>query len=949
MRLTQRINAALLIIGIIPLALLTIYALGWFQDSVRQHSRQALSSLAMQVGREVSRSLRDGSGALDFLGRHPALLDPDTPEYVLKSALSDLLSFHPILKDISVLDPSSRVRASAKYSFRGEWTRNPWFRKALNGERVISDAHAMLYPLDVVMTMAQPLRAKDTSISGVLVGQFDLGGFSQIVGSVFDRDGQAMIIDQRGYIVATSGTEPLLSDCPVKEVTSLARHEQAGVVEFTTNEIAHVAAVHPVPGHPWSVVLIRPQTALYAAAYEMQQGLYLALLLTFSTLLLLGALFSRYMGKRLRIVVDAARSLRSGGTVAPDKLGQDEFGDMARLLTQITMELRQSRLELLEHQHNLENEVQKRSLDLRKANSDLEREVHERAHAERALAEKQRELEQILATAPVGIALCLGYCLHDANVHLCAITGYTPEELENIPIARLMPQFQDFLQFKAALEHTDLSPGHVEQFVQPRSMESVWRRKDGTQIHVLLCFSRFGRRWILSVMDISSRKAMEEQLRHMALHDALTGLGNRTLCLDRLDQTLARARRDETHRYALVFIDLDRFKIVNDSLGHSAGDMLLCEVAARLNREVREADTVCRFGGDEFLVILDGLEAPGNAIAIARRLQDALREPYLLEDRECQLSASLGLFIAEGVTDASAEQVIQRGNIAMHRAKESGRDCFKVFTKRLMGRALELMNMENDMRQAITCDEFFLEYQPIVRADGSLFGFEALVRWRHPIQGRIPPSRFIPVAEETGVIHALGEWVMAQACRTIATWNRELDLDLTISVNMSGRQFGQANATSRIQTCLDQIPMPPRWLKIEITESSLMKHLSRPQETLGRLREMGVSLSVDDFGTGYSSLAYLQCLPLDYLKIDRSFVRDLSTNPESEAIVQAIVQLGHTLGMRIIAEGVETREHLCRLQEMGCDLYQGYHFATPLSADTALEFIREHAHPGWQP
>jgi EAL domain-containing protein (putative c-di-GMP-specific phosphodiesterase class I) len=189
---------------------------------------------------------------------------------------------------------------------------------------------------------------------------------------------------------------------------------------------------------------------------------------------------------------------------------------------------------------------------------------------------------------------------------------------------------------------------------------------------------------------------------------------------------------------------------------------------------------------------------------------------------------------------------------------------------------------------------------------------------------------------------------MAEACRTIAAWNRELGLDLTVSVNMSGLQFGQANATSRIQACLDQIPMPPRWLKVEITESSLMKHLSRPQEILGRLREMGVSLSVDDFGTGYSSLAYLQRLPLDYLKIDRSFVRDLSTNSESEAIVQAIVQLGHTLGMRIIAEGVETQEHLYRLQELGCDLYQGYHFARPLPVDTALEFIREHAHPGWQ-
>jgi diguanylate cyclase (GGDEF)-like protein len=415
-----------------------------------------------------------------------------------------------------------------------------------------------------------------------------------------------------------------------------------------------------------------------------------------------------------------------------------------------------------------------------------------------------------------------------------------------------------------------------------------------------------------------------------------------------LDQALARARRDETHKYALIFIDLDRFKIVNDSLGHAAGDMLLCEVAVRLNREVREADTVCRFGGDEFLILLDGLEAPGNAIAIARRLQEALREPYLLEDRECQLSASLGLFIADGVTESNAEQIIQRGNIAMHWAKESGRDCFKVFTKRLMSRALELMNMENDLRHAIMRDEFFLEYQPIVRTDGSLFGFEALIRWQHPMQGRIAPSRFIPVAEETGVIHALGEWVMAEACRTIAAWNRELGLDLTVSVNMSGRQFGQANATSRIQACLDQIPMPPSWLKVEITESSLMKHLSRPQEILGRLREMGVSLSVDDFGTGYSSLAYLQRLPLDYLKIDRSFVRDLSTNSESEAIVQAIVQLGHTLGMRIIAEGVETQEHLHRLQELGCDLYQGYYFARPLPVDAALEFIHEHARPGWQ-
>lgn len=936
MRLTQRINAALLVIGIIPLVLLTTYALSWFHDSVREHSRQAFESLATQVTKEVSRSLQDGSNALDFLGKNGALLNPETPEETLKAVLLDTVNFHPILNDIYVLDPSSRVRASARYSFRGEWTQNIWFRKALDGERVISDAHAVLYPFGVVMTMAQPLRMEGKPLSGVLIGQFDLYGFNQIVDSIFDKDGQALIIDHRGYVVATSGSEEILGDYPVPEVVRLARAGKAGVVDFQNRGGSLVAAVQPVPNHPWSVVLVRSQRSLYAAAFEMQHGLYLTLGLTLLSLVILSTLFSRHVGNRLRLVFDTALTLRSGGTVSLDTLGQDEIGEMARILSQISMELHQSRQELLEHQHNLEDLVQKRSLDLRLANKELQQEVAERAQAQKNLAEKQREIEHILRTAPVGIAVCQNFLLHAPNTHLQMITGFSQEELENMPIAKLMPNFDDFLELEKAMERII---SDLDQPAPPGSMESVWRKKDGSSAHVLLCFSPAGTEWVLSVMDISTRKAMEEQLRHMALHDALTGLGNRTLGQDRLARALKHAHRVENYKYALAFIDLDRFKVVNDSQGHAVGDLLLMEVGKRLCREVREVDTVCRFGGDEFLIILDGLDAAGNAIAIARRLQEAVREPFFLEEREYQLTASLGLFIGQGPADVSAEQIIQRGNIAMHWAKESGRNCFKVFTKRLMNRAVELMVMENDLRQAVVREELFLEYQPIVHADGRLFGFEALVRWQHPTQGRIPPDRFISVAEDTGTIHALGEWVMLNACRTMAAWNRELGLDLTISVNMSGRQFGQANVTSRIQACLDQCDMPPAWLKLEITESSLMKHLARPQETLGRLRQMDIALSVDDFGTGYSSLSYLQRLPLDYLKIDRSFVRFLTTNPESQAIVQAIVQLGHTLGMRIIAEGVETWEHLEQLRELGCDLYQGYYFARPLPEAAAREFI----------
>ena len=943
MRLAQKINAALLLVGIIPLALLTVYALGWFHDSVRQNSRQSLQSLAVQVGKEVARSLEDGSGALDFLANHPALLDPATPEALLKKILVETVSFHPILQDISVIEPSARVRASAHYRFRGEWKENVWFRSALGGEKVMSDVHPMLQPpFEVVMTMARPLRAEGRAITGVLVGQFDLNGLGQIVSSIFDRDGQALIIDHRGYVVATSGRERPMDDFTVPVVVGQTCSSQAAVVEFEGDEDM-VAAVQPVPGHPWSVVLIRPSRVLYAAAFEMQHGLYWTLGLTALGLTILAVLFSRHLGGRLRLVFDVAETLRAGQEVSLESLGGDEIGKMARTLTQISMELHQSRQELLEHQQNLENLVEKRSLDLRLTNQTLQQEVADRTLAQKALAEKRRELEDILRTAPVGIALCQDFHLRSPNAHMSVMTGYPLDVLENMPIARIMPDFDDFLRLKAAMERM---AGAIEQPAPPETMESVWRRTDGSSVNVLICFGRAGRQWILSVMDISARKAMEEQLRHMALHDALTDLGNRTLGRERLERALARARRDESHKYALIFIDLDRFKVVNDSQGHAVGDQLLQEVAKRLTREVREMDTVCRFGGDEFLIILDGLDAPGNAIAIARRLQDAVRQPYFLDDREYQLTASLGLFVSKGVSDVSAEQIIQRGNIAMHWAKESGRNCFKIFTKKLMNRAVELMIMENDLRQAVTREEFFLEYQPLVRDDGSLFGFEALVRWEHPTRGRIPPDHFISVAEDTGIIHALGEWVLLTACRTVAAWNRELGQDLTVAVNMSGRQFGQANITNRIQACLEEVAMPPAWLKLEITESSLMKHLARPQETLERLRQMGVSLSVDDFGTGYSSLSYLQRLPLDYLKVDRSFVRHLATSAESQAIVQAIVQLGHTLGMRIIAEGVETEEHLARLRDLGCDLYQGYFFARPLPEPAAREFILAAPRPG---
>lgn len=937
MRLTQRFNLALIAVGIVPLALLTAYSLFWFHNSVRQSNRQALQTLAAQVGRETGRALRDGTNALDFLSKHPALLNPSTPEETLKRALQDSISFHPILRDIYVLEPSSRVRASARFSFRGEWSHNQWFNSAMAGNRIISDVHTMLYPLTTVMSVAQPLRGPNNALSGVLIGQFNMNVFTHILSKIFDADGQALIIDHRGYVVAPTSPEQTLTEFAIPAVKELVRSGQPGLVDFHDPDGMQVAAVQPVLDHSWSVVLIRPQKILYAASIEMQRGLYATLGVTFLALLGLGVFFSRHLRDRLRLVFTAARSLRKRENIPLDDIGHDELADLIRMMSEASTELQESERRLVQHQTNLEHLVQQRSQDLRQANSELKQEIAERAQTQKALAKKQDELELLLRTAPVGIALCQDFRLSAPNGHLCLITGYSLEELDNMAIARLMPHFKDFLQLKGLMDQATTA---VHQPAPPGTMECLWVTREGISIQVLLSFSRLNKQWILTVMDISKRKAIEEQLRHMALHDPLTGLGNRTLCMDRLQQALARSRREVAHFFALAFVDLDRFKVINDSQGHAVGDSLLQEVAVRLQNAAREVDTVCRFGGDEFLVLLSGLDAPANAVTFARRLQAGLREPYFLGSHEFKISASIGLFISRGSVDMSADQIIQRGNIAMHWAKESGRNRFKVFTKRLMNQVEGMMTMENDLRQAVPRGELFLEYQPILHGNGSLFGFEALVRWQHPLHGRIPPDSFIPAAEETGVIHQLGEWVLLNACRTIAAWNMELGADLTISVNMSGRQFGQANIPGKILACLEETSIAPERLKLEITETSLMKHLARPLETLGQLRQMGVLLSVDDFGTGYSSLSYLQQLPLDYLKIDRSFVRVLASGTESMAIVQAIIQLGHTLGMRIIAEGVETAEHLELLQNLGCDLYQGYYFARPLPEADALTYAR---------
>ncbi|MGE0877132.1 MAG: EAL domain-containing protein [Acidimicrobiia bacterium] len=440
--------------------------------------------------------------------------------------------------------------------------------------------------------------------------------------------------------------------------------------------------------------------------------------------------------------------------------------------------------------------------------------------------------------------------------------------------------------------------------------------------------------WVASVnRDITERKTFEQRLEHQATHDPLTGLPNRTLLLDRLGIALARSRRNG-NRVAVLFCDLDNFKVVNDSLGHDVGDRLLVTMAERLIALMRPSDTVARFGGDEFVVLCDDLGKDDDALAIAERLADAVTQPLDIGAHEVFVSTSIGIAYFRDVHERP-EDLIRDADAAMYRAKEKGRDRYEVFDDEMRARAIVRLDTERALRRALERRELRLHYQPkIDLRDGRLTSFEALLRWEHPERGLLSPNEFISLTEETGLIVPIGAWAMGQACRELRRWHAthpEL-AHLRVSINLSARQVAQPDLVSDVAEVIDETGVDPSKIEFEITESVLMADAAETVALLRKLKALGVNLAVDDFGTGYSSLAYLRRFPVDILKIDRAFVAGLGRDPDDAEIVRLVITLAHGLGLLAVAEGVETRLQLDELAAMGCDRGQGYFIAKPMSA-----------------
>lgn len=532
---------------------------------------------------------------------------------------------------------------------------------------------------------------------------------------------------------------------------------------------------------------------------------------------------------------------------------------------------------------------------------------------------------------------CEGVCSF-ASPSVKNIMGYEPEELLNNSIfdyfhpddAKSKRRLYNKLAEHASSETISFRIRHKnDHYIWLETENTSFTHPETGEITEIISVSR----------DITERKETEERLLYLANFDSLTGLPNRALFRDRLRRAVARAQRNST-KLALFFIDLDRFKTINDSLGHHAGDQLLRSVAKRLKQFARQQDTIARLGGDEFTVILEGIEDTDDVAMVAEKILELMAPPFRLDGHMLVVTPSIGITIFPDDSD-NMRALLKNADTAMYRSKENGGNCFEFYTSDMNDKAYQTLVLENSLRSALEKEQFRLFYQPQIDLHSqSIIGIEALLRWDHPEQGLLNPEEFIPFTEETGLIEPIGEWILREACKEAKRW-QELGLPhIRVAVNLSMRQFVARNFVDYVSHALQEANLSPQFLELEITESFLAQNVEQATEILHGLHDLGVQLSIDDFGTGYSSLAYLRQFPLNTLKIDRSFVQGITNNPESATIVEAIIALAQSLKLNVIAEGVENEEQVFFLRGHGCDWVQGYLIGEPVPSDKIVRWIK---------
>ncbi|TFW09292.1 EAL domain-containing protein [Oxalobacteraceae bacterium OM1] len=581
--------------------------------------------------------------------------------------------------------------------------------------------------------------------------------------------------------------------------------------------------------------------------------------------------------------------------------------------------------------------VDLRTAELRHANELLTSDIAARRRAEEDLRLRQRAIDASANAIVLTGAEAPRYPIEYVNPAFERITGYSAAEAIGRSCALLWGSDSDQVEIQDLLAFArEQREGNVTLRTYTKDGRLVW-----TEFYLAPVRDDAGavNHFVVALYDITAMRRYQAELEFQANRDTLTGLANRNLLRDRLGQAAAYAER-YGHPVWVLFLNLDRFKFVNDTLGHRAGDLLLQAAADRLQAAVRETDTVARLGADEFVLVLAERADEHLAPALVQRIMDSVARPIIIEGYEFVMSSSVGVAVcpADG---ADPETLIKHAGIAMYRAKETGRNNFQFYTSSMNERAMERLRIEGDLRNALERGEFVLHYQPQLELrTGRVVGMEALIRWQHPVLGLLAPGRFIELAEEMGLIVPIGAWVLRTACLQALAWQQVCDTPVRVAVNLSARQFYQQDLLASVRGVLDETGVDPALIELELTESMMMSDVEQAVRILGELKAMGLHLSIDDFGTGYSSLSYLKRFPIDLLKIDQSFVRDITVDPDDASIVTSVISLAHSLRLAVIAEGVETEAQLAYLRTHGCDLGQGYFFSRPIPADDCTHLLR---------
>jgi diguanylate cyclase (GGDEF)-like protein/PAS domain S-box-containing protein len=912
--LRVRLLASMVVAGLPVLGLVLYTGLEHRQQAMEQAQAHILR-VASVISRDQQQAIEVGRQLLITLAQLPAVRERDSA--ACGAIFSTSLQPHRRYTNLGAVAPDGRVFCSAVsvdgLTSRFNASSSEWFQEAL-GKRVfaVSDYHIGGITGRPVLTMAYPAFDRGV-VQAVVFASLDLEWLSNFaISEQLSPDSVVTVVDRQGTVL-TGYPDPEVwpginsQDAPIVQRAIQTKRE--GLEEtIGVDGRRRIYAYTPLGlagQEPSAYVLIgTPRESVFAAsAHELNRNLFGVGVAAIVALLFAWSGSELFLMRRVERLMGATRRLASGDLTARtgELSGPTELNQLAQVFDDM-------------------------AATLQKRQAESER-------AQQALRDSEARYRLIVETAEEGIFIIDpdGDTVF-ANAMMAGMLGYSVDELRGRPIFDFMDEDMRSLARHGLQRRQGIREQHDVRF----------RRKDGGELWTIIAANPIAESdgrylgTLAMVTDITERKRAEDHLIYLAHHDSLTGLPNRTLFNDRLQQSLIDAARRE-RVVAVLFMDLDRFKTINDTLGHEVGDVLLRAVSGRLKDCIRTGDTVARLGGDEFIVLLPDVGHVDDVGRIAQKILDVFDQPFTIDGREFFVTTSIGITLYP-FDGKDVDGLVKNADVAMYRAKEQGRNSYQFYTAEMTAKAHENLALENALRGALDRQELVLHYQPVVDlASGEVSGMEALLRWRHPEQGLIMPQRFIPIAEESGLIVPIGEWALRTACLQAVAWQQQGYAPLRLAVNLSARQFYQRNLAEVIARVLQDSALDPAWLELELTESLLMQNAELTHATLRTLNAMGVRLSIDDFGTGYSSLGYLKRFPLDTLKISRSFVRDVPGDSDDAAIVSAIIVMAHTLEMRVIAEDVETEAQRAFLQAQACDAFQGYVFGPPLPPE---EFIR---------